>query len=233
MYLFDCHTHTSEVSSCSAMSAEATVKAYRSLGYDGIVITDHFKDEVFQRMPGATWADKVDSFLRGYHIARELGEQCGLTVLFGAEIKVGDYPMNEYLVYGVSRAFYAEREWLYERPLAEVSADIHAAGGMIFQAHPYRGHAVLSPAELLDGLEGFNGNPRKNLFNDRALQTAKQWNVHVIGGADSHQPGDAGHGGMAFETLPKTSEEMVARIRAGQYALVTTAVQTSDNHQKL
>lgn len=225
MHLFDCHTHTSEVSSCSAMSAKATVEAYHALGYAGIVITDHFKEGVLQRMTGAAWAEKVTGFQRGYEIARDIGEQIGLTVLFGAEIKVGDYPMNEYLVYGVSPTFYAERERLYEWPLATVSAEVHAAGGMIFQAHPYRGGAVLSPPELLDGLEAFNGNPRRNLFNHRAVQTVKAWNAQMVGGADSHQPGDAGHGGIAFETLPTTSEEMVALLRAGRYALLATPEQ--------
>lgn len=225
MYLFDCHTHTSEVSSCSMMSAEATVRAYRDLGYDGIVITDHFKESVFQQLAGEIWAEKVAGFLRGYEIAREIGEQIGLTVLPGAEIRVGDYPMNDYLVYGVSQAFYAERERLYEWPLAKVSADIHAAGGLIFQAHPYRSDSVLSPAELLDGLEAFHGNAHRNVFNDMAIQTVKQRNAQMVGGADSHQPGDAGHGGMVFETMPKTSKEMVALIRAGQYALLATPAQ--------
>lgn len=225
MYLFDCHTHTSEVSFCSAMSAEATVRAYRDLGYDGIVVTDHFKESVFQQLAGETWGEKVAGFLRGYEIARKIGEQSGLTVLLGAEIKVSDYPMNEYLVYGVPQTFYEERERLYEWPLAKVSADIHAAGGLIFQAHPYRSGSVLSPAELLDGLEAFHGNARRNLFNDMAIQTVKQWNAQMVGGANSRQPGDAGHGGMAFETMPKTSEELVALIRTGQYALLAAPAQ--------
>ena len=102
MFLFDVHTHTAEVSPCGVLTAEETVANYVSLGYHGIVVTDHFNSWVLIRLPGSTWAEKIESYTTGYRRALAAGQKAGLTVLFGMEMKAADYAYNEYLVYGIS-----------------------------------------------------------------------------------------------------------------------------------
>lgn len=222
MYLFDVHTHTVEVSPCGVMTAEETVKTYCELGYDGIVVTDHFNGGVVQRLPGTTWAEKIESFTRGYRLAKEAGDRLGLTVFFGMETKACDYDNNEYLVYGVTPQFLIEHERLYEHTLEEIYREVHLAGGLIYQAHPYRCNMVMSPACYLDGIEAYNGNPRHHSCNDVAIQTAKRLNLHMVSGSDCHQHHDAGHGGMAFFKKPETMDELLTLLTSDRYAILAS-----------
>ena len=159
------------------------------------------RDSSLARLGKSTWEETVEAFVSGYRLAEAAGRRKGLTVLFGAEMKVCDYANNEYLVYGITPEFLAAHPRLYERTLAELSALVRAAGGMIFQAHPFRSGMELSPAALLDGIEAYNGNPRHNSVNDVAIAAAKREGYFMLSGSDSHQTGDAGHGGMALYTL--------------------------------
>lgn len=220
MFLFDVHTHTAEVSPCGVLTAEETVANYVSLGYHGIVVTDHFNSWVLSRLPGSTWAEKIESYTTGYRRALAAGQKAGLTVLFGMEMKAADYAYNEYLVYGISPDDLAAQELLYDRPLSEITAVVHACGGLIFQAHPFRNGMQLSPAEDLDGIEAYNGNPRHNSSNDVAIQTAKQCGCLMVSGSDSHQVEDAGHGGLVLFERPETSEDLVRILRSNHYALI-------------
>ena len=42
MYKYDLHIHTSECDKVALTDAAAIVRLYKGIGYDGIVITDHF-----------------------------------------------------------------------------------------------------------------------------------------------------------------------------------------------
>lgn len=50
-YRYDLHVHTSEVSACGSIPAKEVVRLYHQAGYDGLVITDHYADYFFQKMP--------------------------------------------------------------------------------------------------------------------------------------------------------------------------------------
>lgn len=44
MFRYETHLHTAPVSRCAAASAEESVSFYKSIGYDGVFITNHFVD---------------------------------------------------------------------------------------------------------------------------------------------------------------------------------------------
>ena len=44
MYRYETHLHTSPVSKCARASVRESVEFYKSIGYDGIFITNHFID---------------------------------------------------------------------------------------------------------------------------------------------------------------------------------------------
>jgi len=72
-YLFDTHIHTSESSSCGQVAAADVVARYKSLGYRGIIITDHMQ-HIIDRF-GGTYEENVDRFLDGYHAAKALADE--------------------------------------------------------------------------------------------------------------------------------------------------------------
>lgn len=119
-YLFETHFHTKETSPCAQVPAAESVPAYRDKGYSGIVVTDHYRTDVFDRMPeGWTWEQKVAAWKRGYDEAKRAGDDCGVTVLLGMEIAFADSP-NDYLVYGVTEELLVVHPALYRYGAAAV-----------------------------------------------------------------------------------------------------------------
>lgn len=223
MYLFDVHVHTAEVSHCAHLTAAQTIDTYAELGYSGVCITDHYsQDALYKDIQEPIWEKKIAAYQRGYYLAKEQGEKRGLTVLFGMEMHVADYPDNEYLVYGLTADFVAQNKDLWQYTLPEFREIANANNAMIFQAHPFRKNMVLSPAHLLDGIEAYNGNPRHNSRNDYAIMTAKILGYGLVSGSDSHDPGDAGHGGLAFFERPESEADLVRLLRSKHYALITS-----------
>ena len=111
MYLFDVHVHTAEVSHCAHLPAAQTIDIYADLGYSGVCITDHYsQDALYNDIQEPLWEKKIAAYQRGYYLAKEQGEKRGLTVLFGMEMHVADYPENEYLVYGLTADFVAQNK---------------------------------------------------------------------------------------------------------------------------
>lgn len=204
-YLYETHMHTSEASACASNTGAEMARAYAEAGYTGIIITDHFvygNTAVDRNLP---WQEWVEKFCLGYEHAKAEGEKHGLQVFFGWEAGYGG---PEFLVYGL------DKEWLLTHPeikdatVEEQLALVHAGGGMISQAHPYREawyiKEICTYPELVDAAEGVNAShsslqkeERHPEFNERALSYAKTHNLPVTAGSDQHSTLMLG-GGMVF-----------------------------------
>ena len=46
-FLYETHLHTSPVSKCASASVKDSLEFYKSIGYDGVFITNHFIDILF------------------------------------------------------------------------------------------------------------------------------------------------------------------------------------------
>lgn len=68
-YLFDTHVHTAESSACGEVAAEGVVARYRSLGYNGIIVTDHVNAYNFSKL-GSTYNEQAENWLKGYRTAK-------------------------------------------------------------------------------------------------------------------------------------------------------------------
>ena len=92
-YLYDPHTHTSETSRCGKMSAAEVVDRYVKNGFTGLVVTDHLHPEYLSRIdPDHDWDKVVDHFLSGYYASKKRGDEVGLDVIMGAELR---FPEND------------------------------------------------------------------------------------------------------------------------------------------
>ena len=92
------HTHTAEGSPCARILAREVVKAYSQTDYDGIVITNHFDNDLLKDF-GNTDRERMERYLLGYDTAYEAGRECGLTVILGIEIRLEPYA-EDFLIYG-------------------------------------------------------------------------------------------------------------------------------------
>ena len=134
-YLYDTHVHTSEGSACGQNTGAEMARAYQKAGYAGIVVTDHFFYGNTAADRSLPWKDWVEQFCKGYEHAKEEGDKIGLQVFFGWE---SGYHGTEFLIYGLNK------EWLFEHPeikdadVKEQYELVHAGGGIVSHAHPFR-----------------------------------------------------------------------------------------------
>lgn len=213
------HTHTSQSSPCANISAQDMVSMYEKAGYDIVVITDHYCKWVMEQSGAKTPEEYVDYFLSGYHAALAAAKSTSLTVLLGAEINLLESP-NDYLLYGATEDFFKKHLSLFELSLAELSALCHENNVLLFQAHPYRTYCTPADATLLDGAEYYNGNPRHNNQNEKAILWAKENNLLSSSGSDFHEAEDLAKGGIATEESIHSIEQLRDLLKSGNYELI-------------
>ena len=186
-YIYETHLHTSESSACGMSRGSEYVKRYQDLGYAGIIVTDHFfggNTAVPRALP---WRERIHRFCRGYENAREAGDKAGFPVFFGWE---EHFQGDEYLIYGLNK------QWLLDHPEAghwtrkEQFDAVHAAGGCVVQAHPFRDRDYIPAIRLstgcADGVEAYNAANRPE--NDAlAVRYARALGLPMTAGSDIHQ----------------------------------------------
>lgn len=188
--LLESHAHTMEGSRCGRLSAGTLIDTLAAHGYGAVVITDHFE-------PGLrTNAQARDAFLDGWRKAGAAGEEKGVTVLPGMEIRFKDRP-EDYLVYGMEEADFATLpDNVCEAGLSEFHVLAREKGWLVYQAHPFRPKQLPANPAFLEGMEVFNGNPRHESQNRMAGKYAMLHNLRTIAGSDIHRPGDVGIVGL-------------------------------------
>jgi len=213
------HMHTSEVSPCAKRKAFDGIKDYKEAGYDGVVITDHFNDYVLESFNGND-RERVRCYLEGYHRAKEAGVTLGIEVLFGIETcLIGSH--DDFLIYGVTPEFLYEYPKLYEMSLEKLYERVHEAGGLVIQAHPFRGYCQIRNPKFLDGIEIFNGNPRHDSRNHLAIDfVTKHSQLIQTSGSDYHETEDVARGGMEFTMNICSEKSLKEALALGRYHLL-------------
>lgn len=211
-YKYDLHVHSDETSPCGRVKASEVVRMYKKAGYSGVVITDHYYEAFFENLKDMSWKDKIDCYLEGYRNAYAEGLQTGLRVILGMELRF-DENLNDYLVYGIDEQFLLEYPELYRLDLQSFRELVSGSEILIYQAHPFRKEAVTADPDLLDGIEVYNGNPRHNSMNNKAVEFASKNRLMEISGSDFHQTQDLARGGVIFTELVETSDKLVAALK--------------------
>lgn len=219
-YLYETHLHTSEGSACGRSTAAQMAVACKEAGYTGIIVTDHFfggNTAADRKLP---WKEWVESFCKGYENAKKTGDEIGLQVFFGWE---QSFCGTDFLIYGL------DKEWLLHHPeikdatVEEQYQLVHANGGMVIHAHPYR-EAFYIPEtrlypEYVDGVEGVNAThvqwnrgERKNSYDEKAQEYACTYNLPQTAGSDVHSV-DLPGGGMAFARKLMSIQDYIEAVR--------------------
>lgn len=92
------------------------------------------------------------------------------------------------------------------------------------QAHPFRSVCTPKPAELLDGVEVFNGHFGHNSHNDKAFALGKEYGKLMLSGSDCHYHHGVGNGGIIFEREPE-DDNLAKALREIPYELIRTEPQ--------
>ena len=218
MFKVDPHVHTAETSKCGHVPAAEFVQLYKALGYDGVVITDHLHDVYLSTLDCRDdWQQVVTRYVAGYNAAKRAGDEIGLSVLFGVELR---FPENDsdYLLYGLDEAFLRAHPYLNRTDHATFFRE-YGDELLIIHAHPYR-HCDEVFYDAVHGLEIANGNPRHESRNELALALAEEHpNLYRLCGSDAHQLGDEGRAAVLFEQPVHDSYEFKAAVESGKFRL--------------
>ncbi len=220
MFKTELHVHTSPVSRCARVDAKGTALHFASQGYSTIVITNHLSPALFAKpLPCEQddWKGIVDYYLSDFHAAKEAVEG-RMNVLLGLELRVNNNS-NDYLVYGIDEQFIYDLGNPFDIKINKIAPLIQEAGGVIFQAHPFRDGMTVTPPSLLDGVEVFNFSAGHDSRNDIACAWAKKFDLIGICGQDYHNTSYLFGGGILTDTEITTSKQLVDILKSRDFKL--------------
>lgn len=220
-YKYDLHCHTNLVSRCADAGAKETVEAYKSKGYSGIVVTDHYSPLTYLgKLPFFSKKER-EYFLSGYNELKQY-EDDDFCVLLGMEIRFY-FTTNDYLVYGMTPEFLAEHGNLMTYYLRRFYREIKKYNMILVQAHPFRSHVFRADTRLLDGCEVSNAKDfRNNILNRKAREWADRKKMKITtGGSDFHHLSQKDTlGGIITTTRIRTNDDLISVLKSRDFKII-------------
>ncbi len=220
VYLYETHLHTSPVSRCARVGVRETVEFYKSLGYSGIFITNHFLDGNINIPSEATYEDKINFYFSDYEKGKKIGDEIGLDVFFGAEISYGG---TDFLIFGLDKEWYISHPEIVGMKKTDELTLMANAGALIIQAHPFREASYIDHIRLfprhVHGVEVYNAC-RTDFENAMAKSYAKSYSLLTFAGSDNHIGGDQKKlGGIKLSSKITDERDFVRRIKNGEFKI--------------
>lgn len=240
-YKYETHLHTSEASACARSNGYAMAEAVREEGYDGIFVTDHAwggNTAIDRSLP---WEDWVRGFAKGYEHAKARGDEIGLKVWFGFE---SGFHGTEFLIYGLTPEYMIAHPEFWTAGIPEQLELVHAGGGMVIQAHPYREEFYIPEIRLFpqyaDGIEAINAthtshrsmSHKSDVWNDQAIELARRENKPMTAGSDVHTVNIFG-GGMLTRTPLNDPQDYIRLVLGSDMYLMTDGDRIYDRYGNL
>ena len=220
MYRYETHLHTSPVSRCAKAEVRETLEFYKSIGYAGVFITNHFIDGNIGIDKDLPYAEKIAFFCSDYERGVEIGRELGISVFFGVEMSYGG---TDFLIYGLSPEWYAEHPEIEGMKKSALLTLLAEHGALIIQAHPFREAAYIDHIRLfprhVHGVEVYNAC-RTDFENAMAKQYAESYGLLEFAGSDNHRAGKQQLlGGMQAQTPVLDEQDFVRRVKNGEITL--------------
>ena len=223
-YKYEMHVHTCPCSG-GGVDIRDHIDALIAKGYSGMVVTNHFyygDNRIDRALP---WEEFVDAYRQDYLCGLEYARTLDFDVLFGLEEHVG-YG-QEILMYGITPELIASHPELKMASAEKYAEVVHSAGGLVYQAHPYRDRAYITrpyPLECLDALDGSEVYNAGNFpeWNDSAQRLADELGLACIGGSDGHGTETVGRSGIAAKERIRSNDDLVRILKSGEYAIIST-----------
>lgn len=181
--LIDMHAHTSGISRCCRTDAYGVLTAAKEVGIDGLILCNHYDAGYVDEAGPAAFAEK---YIAEYYHTAMVAAEMGMRLYFGIEVTARKHNNAHILVYGMEPGFVRENPEIYDYTLEEICAAVHEKGGLVVQAHPFRGNGKLLDTGILDGVE-INCHP---IYDDthcaRMQEIAHEAGIFTTCGGDYH-----------------------------------------------
>ncbi|MCR5685009.1 MAG: hypothetical protein K6G81_06240 [Lachnospiraceae bacterium] len=217
-YKYEVHMHTAQASLCGKTPGADYIAEFMRLGYDGMIITDHFYHGNTRPDRSLPWRDYIEEFCKGYEAAKAEGDKRGFKVFFGWE---ENHHGDEYLIYGPDKAWLIAHPEIRDADQAEYLEMIHKAGGLVVQAHPFRERKYMSVINVhpfqCDAMEvcNFGNPPYQDAF---AYNFCRDRGKIMTSGTDLHDVNNLAQScaGMVFEKPLESIWDYVKAVREGK-----------------
>ncbi|MCQ2482863.1 MAG: PHP domain-containing protein [Clostridia bacterium] len=219
-FRLELHMHTSEASKCASMDGRTAVRMYKELGYDGIVVTNHFingNTSVDRELP---WEEQMDNFFKGYDVAYDEGQKVGLKVFCSFEF---NYNSTEFIVLGISKQWLKEHEEVMQMTPEEFIPYFQNNGGYVIQVHPYRYAWYIDIARpyayLVDAVEVINVGNKIPESDAWASRIAEIYNKPIVAGSDCHHYGSGYGAGVVLKEIPQDENDLIRILRKNEHSV--------------
>ena len=194
-FKYETHLHTMQGSACGKAPGRDYIAKYMNLGYDGIIVTDHFFHGNCRPNRELPWDQWVTEYCRGYEDAAEEGYRRGFKVFFGLEERFDLW--DEWLGYGLTKEYMLAHPDMRDWTRMQWLEHVHAAGGCAVQCHPFRQAGYMSrdghmaPCLAVDGVEVCNSG-NQPAWDAQAARYARNMlpDIFHSAGSDIHHPDD-------------------------------------------
>lgn len=217
---YDTHVHTSPVSRCARATVRETVEFYKSKGYEGIFITNHFLDGNINIDYSEPYEKKIEFYFSDYEEALRIGREVGLQILLGVELS---YKGTDFLIYGLDKKWFLDHPEIMDMDKTTELTFMMEQGALVIQAHPFReahyiDHIRLYP-HCVHGIETINAE-RTDQCNDLGNYFADSYGFHKTAGSDNHVAGAAKRlAGMISSEPLKDEADFIRHVLADDMEL--------------
>ena len=89
------------MSKCAKADVKESLEFYKSLGYAGVFITNHFIDGNINYDKNASYEERIEFYFSDYEKGVQFGKDVGISVFLGIE---SSYCGTDFLIYGLDKA---------------------------------------------------------------------------------------------------------------------------------
>ncbi len=186
MYKYETHLHTFPVSRCASADVKEALEFYKSIGYDGVFITNHFLDGNINIEKEKPYEEKIEFYFSDFEKGVEIGKAIGIKVFLGVELS---YKGTDFLIYGLDKEWFLAHPEIINMQKSDELALMMESGALIIQAHPFREASYINHIRLfprnVHGVEVVNAS-RTAEENNMADIYAERYGLIKFAGSDNH-----------------------------------------------
>lgn len=218
-YKYELHCHTNLVSGCGAATVRETLEYYKSLGYDGVFITDHFVDgNIRQEARSKSYAEQIEFFFSSYEEGLKIGEEIGIKVFSGLE---SSFEGMDALVYGLDKQWFLRHVEWQGMPRHDQLDYFRKNGAFVVQAHPFRKAWYISRIQLYPyNVDAFEVNNACNTDEENRLAevVADSYGLIKLSGSDNHGASNQRHlAGVSFTRPIQSVQDFIKAVKNGEH----------------
>lgn len=210
--LIDMHAHSKGISRCCRADAMEVINTAKKTGIDGLILCNHYDaDDIAEK--GLSPREFAQNYIDEFHYAERCAREAGVKLFFGVEITARKLSRSHILVYGMPPEFTLEHPEMYDYTLEQLYSIVHERGGLLIQAHPFRGKGKVQDLNCLDAVE-INCHPLYDATHCyRLMDIARNAGKFVTCGGDYHADTYRAVCGTYFPDSVETAADIVGYLK--------------------